>query len=304
MTEPGRNSVRSPRSAPKAFGPVLPFSVPAVISQERPNRAVQMTARTLFISDVHLGSGGAQAEHLGRLLARIECRKLYLVGDIIDMWQLRRRWRWDEACDRVVARILEMARSGTEVLFVPGNHDDAARRYAGLEVGGVEIRLQDLHQTADGRRLLVTHGDQYDLVVQHSRLLCLLGDMAYTFLIRLNRVYNQLRRAFGRPYWSLSQYIKLKVKTACTFISRFEETLAHEARRRGCDGVVCGHIHKAEARDLGGVAYYNCGDWVESCTLLWETETGSLDIVDGLGLLRQLSAEEGTGPSGGRLTAA
>ena len=274
---------------PRASDTVMPFRVP--VAPARPPDGPCLEARTIFLSDLHLGSGGARSDELALLLSHIECRTLYLVGDIIDMWQLRRRWRWDDGCERVVGRILEMARSGTEVVFVPGNHDDAARRYAGLEVGGVEIRLHDVHRTANGRRLLVTHGDQFDLVVQHSRLLCVLGDVAYTFLIRLNRLYNGLRRIFGQPYWSLSQFVKLKVKTACIFISRFEETLAHEARRQGCDGVVCGHIHKAEARDLGGVAYYNCGDWVESCTLLREADDGTLDVVDGSSLLRQLAQE-------------
>ena len=273
---------------------VLPFPVapPAAPAVRRPSSGAKFSRRTIFLSDLHLGSDGARVRDLARLLERMECDTLYLVGDIIDMWKLRRRWRWSDDCDRIVGRILEIARAGTEVIFVPGNHDDAARRYAGLEVGGVEIRMHDVHETADGRRLLVTHGDQYDLVVQHSKLLCLLGDVAYTVLIRLNRWYNRLRRAFGRPYWSLSHYIKLKVKTACTFISRFEETLAHEARRDGLDGVVCGHIHKVEARDLGGVAYYNCGDWVESCTLITEDDRGTLEILDGLELLRELEADE------------
>lgn len=272
--------------------PVLAFPRAAARRPTRRPTGPTFRRRTVFLSDIHLGSDGARAKDLSRLLERVECRTLYLVGDIIDMWKLRRRWRWSDECDRIVARILEMAREGTDVVFVPGNHDDAARRYAGLEVGGVEIRMHDIHQTVDGRRLLVTHGDQYDLVVQHSKLLCVLGDVAYTVLIRINRVYNRLRRAFGRPYWSLSQYVKLKVKTACTFISRFEETLAHEARRERLDGVVCGHIHKAEARDLGGVAYYNCGDWVESCTLLCEDDDGTLEILDGLDLLRALEPDD------------
>lgn len=282
---------------PASF-PVLPFRAASLAAPECPQDGTRFGVRTLFLSDLHLGSCGARTDDLARLLARVDCRTLYLVGDIIDMWKLRRRWRWCDGCDRVVGRILEMARSGTEVVFVPGNHDDAARRYVGLEVGGVKIRLQDVHRTVDGRSLLITHGDQYDLVVQHSKLLCLLGDVAYTGLIRLNRAYNRVRRMFGRPYWSLSHYIKLKVKTACTFISRFEETLASEARKRGCDGVVCGHIHKAEASDFGGVAYYNCGDWVESCSLLCEHDDGALQIVDGLKLLRELAESDAESVAG------
>jgi len=247
--------------------------------------------RTLFLSDLHLGASGTRAEPLARLLERVECRKLYLVGDIIDMWQLRRRWLWDDACDAVLGRLIEMANSGCEVIFIPGNHDDAARRYAGIEVAGIAVKLYDVHACASGERLFVTHGDQYDLVVKHSRAFCLLGDAAYGVLLRINSVYNRLRAVFGRPYWSLSQYVKSKVKSACTFISRFEETLLHEAQRAGLDGVVCGHIHKAEGRP-GKLAYYNCGDWVESCTLIAERYDGSVELVEGLDLLAELEAKD------------
>lgn len=251
--------------------------------------------RTLFLSDLHLGCSGARAEPLARLLERIECRKLYLVGDIIDMWQLRRRWLWNDACDQVVGRLVEMAKTpGCEVIFIPGNHDDAARRYAEVEFAGIEIKLYDVHQCLGGRKLFVTHGDQYDLVVKHSRFFCLMGDAAYGVLLRLNTVYNRLRALCGRPYWSLSQYVKGKVKSACTFISRFEETLLHEAQRAGLGGVVCGHIHKPEEREdpETGMAYYNCGDWVESCTLIAEGFDGKVGLVDGLQLLAELEAEE------------
>lgn len=251
--------------------------------------------RTLFLSDLHLGASGSRAEPLARLLDRVECRKLYLVGDIIDMWQLRRRWIWDDHCDAVLGRLVEMAHSGCEVIFIPGNHDDPARRYEGIEVAGIQVKLYDVHTCASGQRLFVTHGDQYDLVVKHSRALCLLGDAAYGVLLRINSVYNRLRALFGRPYWSLSQYVKLKVKSACTFISRFEETLLHEAQRTGLDGVVCGHIHKPEERAAtaeGTPAYYNCGDWVESCTMIAESFEGKVQLVDGLQLLAELEAQE------------
>ena len=247
--------------------------------------------RTLFLSDLHLGASGSRAAPLARLLERVECRKLYLVGDIIDMWQLRRRWLWDDACDAVVARLVEMAGNGCEVIFIPGNHDDAARRYAGHQIAGIDIKLYDVHSCASGERLFVTHGDQYDLVVKHSRAFCLLGDAAYGVLLRLNSIWNQLRALCGRPYWSLSQYVKLKVKSACTFISRFEETLLHEAERAGLDGVVCGHIHKSESRH-GELAYYNCGDWVESCTLIAESFQGKIELVHGLELLAELEAAD------------
>lgn len=257
------------------------------------------------MSDTHLGFYSALPEKLATALDALDCERLYLVGDIIDMWQLRRRWRWSEACDRVIARVLDMAREGTEVIYVPGNHDEAARPYDGLDIGGVEIRLKAVHETADGRRLLVTHGDQYDLVVKHQPMLCMLGNVAYDWLIRLNRVWNRGRRLFGLSYWSLSHFVKLKVKSACTFISRFEETLVHEAERDGFDGVVCGHIHKAEihkaeihkagVRKAAGergsaIEYYNCGDWVESCTFLVEGFDGAIEIVDGLTLEAELAA--------------
>lgn len=245
----------------------------------------------LFLSDLHLGCSGSRAEPLARLLERLDCRKLYLVGDIVDLWQLRRRFFWDDACDRVVGRLVEMAKSGCQVIFIPGNHDDAARRYEGVEIAGIEIKLYDVHTCRSGKRLLVTHGDQYDLVVKHSRAFCLLGDAAYGVLLRINSFYNRLRALCGRPYWSLSHYVKLKVKSACTFISRFEETLLHEAQRAGLDGVVCGHIHKAEERQ-GELAYYNCGDWVESCTLVAEGGDGRVALLDGLKLLAELEAEE------------
>ncbi len=156
--------------------------------------------RTLFLSDLHLGASGSRAEPLARLLERVECRKLYLVGDIVDMWQLRRRWSWDDHCDAVLARLVEMAKSGCEVVFIPGNHDDAARRYAEAQIAGIEIKLYDVHTCTTGERLFVTHGDQYDLVVQHSRFFCLMGDAAYGVLLRLNTIYNRLRALAGRPY--------------------------------------------------------------------------------------------------------
>ena len=283
---------QSSAPADAIFDRVTPFRLPAESQVERkPRFGQRIRCRTAFISDTHLGFDGARAGELVEILSRLDCEKLYLVGDIIDMWQLRRRWRWSDDCNEAIRLILDMARRGVEVVLVPGNHDEAARSYAGIEVGGVDIRLLDVHETADGRRLLVTHGDQYDLVVKHSRMLCLLGDMAYVWLIRLNRAYNAIRRGFGLSYWSLAQYVKLKVKSACTYISKFEETLVHEAERRGLDGVVCGHIHKAEDIKLGDYDYYNCGDWVESCTFITEDEDGHMQIVDGLALLAEDEAE-------------
>lgn len=247
--------------------------------------------RAVFLSDLHLGSNGCKAAELAAFLKRVKCDRLYLVGDVIDMWRLRQRWFWPDKHNRVVQRILKIAHKGTRVVLVPGNHDEHARPYAGLQFGGVEIQSTASHTTADGRRLLVTHGDQFDLVVKHARLLSVLGSWAYDTLVRLNHYYNLGRAAVGLPYWSLSQAIKLKVKSACVYIARFEEALLEEARRGGYDGVVCGHIHKAEVIRGSGehpIDYYNCGDWVESCTALVEHDDGTLSIIDGIAVVEQL----------------
>ncbi len=246
---------------------------------------MNLDCRTVFISDTHLGSKGARAAELSLFLKSVRCERLYLVGDIIDMWRLRQRWYWPAEHNEVIRRILKIAKRGTEVCFIPGNHDEAARQFHHHEFGGVRVLPQAIHETADGRRLLITHGDQYDLVVRHSRALSVLGSAAYDWLISVNRVYNAGRRMIGLPYWSLSQYVKHRVKSACTFMSRFEQTLVAEAERRGLDGVVCGHIHKAEACSAGaidGIQYYNCGDWVESCTALIEHADGTIELIDGL----------------------
>ena len=253
---------------------------------------MKLEYRTVWISDTHLGSKGSRAKELSRFLKQVRCEKLYLVGDIIDCWRLRSRWYWPAEHNDVVRRILKLASRGTEVVYVPGNHDDAARQFVHMAFGGVEIKPHTTHTTADGRRLFVTHGDQYDLVVQHSRLLAVLGSVAYETLLKINRYYNVARRWFGLPYASLSQAIKLKVKRACTFISKFEVILAQEAHKRQMDGVVCGHIHKAEQRTMEhGIEYLNCGDWVESCTALVEHADGSLHIIDGLAAVEELKAK-------------
>lgn len=236
--------------------------------------------RTVFISDVHLGTPGCSAAQLVDFLHSIECETLYLVGDIVDGWQIRKGWYWPSAHNDVIRSILKFARRGTRVIYIPGNHDEAFRDYVGLEFGGVEMVEEDIHETADGRRLLVLHGDKFDGVVLYARWLAFLGDYAYTALLKANSVWNFGRRKLGLPYWSLSAYAKHRVKNAVNFIGRFEETVAHAAAEHGVDGVVCGHIHTAEIRQIGDITYYNDGDWVESCTALVEDHSGAMSLID------------------------
>jgi UDP-2,3-diacylglucosamine pyrophosphatase LpxH len=240
----------------------------------------RLQVRTVWISDVHLGTPGCQAGALLDFLRSVECDTLYLVGDIIDGWQLRRSWYWPQAHNDVVQKLLRKARKGTKVVFVPGNHDEFARRYVLHNFGGVDVVEDAIHELADGRKLWVTHGDYFDGFVQCARWLAILGDSAYEFTLRMNRHLNSLRARLGLPYWSLSKYLKLKVKRAVSFIGDFEAAVARAARERGADGVVCGHIHHAEMRLIDGVLYCNDGDWVESLTALVEHGDGRLEILD------------------------
>ncbi len=247
---------------------------------EPPPEAGKLKLRSVWISDVHLGTPGCQAHALLDFLRAVECDHLYLVGDIIDGWQLRRSWYWPQAHNDVVQKLLRKARKGTRVVFVPGNHDEFARKYLGHSFGGIEVVDDCVHTTADGRRLWVTHGDYFDGVIQCAKWLAHVGDTAYEFTLRLNRHVNSLRARLGLPYWSLSKYLKLKVKRAVSFIGDFEQAVAREARKRGVHGVVCGHIHHAELREIGGILYANDGDWVESLTALVEHADGRLEILD------------------------
>ncbi|HKT55072.1 MAG TPA: UDP-2,3-diacylglucosamine diphosphatase [Caulobacteraceae bacterium] len=236
--------------------------------------------RTVFISDVHLGTRGCQAELLLDFIRHLECDALYLVGDIIDGWKLKSGWFWPQAHNDVVQKILRMARKGVAVTYIPGNHDDRVRDFCGAHFGGVVVARDAIHETADGRRFLVTHGDEFDGVVQHAKWLAFLGDWAYRTVLAANTLVNRLGRRMGLNYWSLSAYLKTRVKNALQFIENFEGAVAEEARRRGVDGVICGHIHKAEMRDIDGIAYVNDGDWVESCTAVVEHPDGRLEIVE------------------------
>jgi UDP-2,3-diacylglucosamine pyrophosphatase LpxH len=250
------------------------------VPSEELDQQPRLKVRTVWISDVHLGTPGCQAKALLDFLKTVECETLYLVGDIVDGWQLRRSWYWPQAHNDVVQKLLRKARKGTRVIFIPGNHDEFARKYLGNAFGGIEVADEWIHTTADGRRLWVTHGDLYDGVIQCARWLALLGDSLYEFTLRLNRHFNSFRARMGLPYWSLSKYLKHKVKRAVSYVSDFEVALAREARKRGVDGLVCGHIHHAEMRTIDGILYCNDGDWVESLTALVEHADGRLGIID------------------------
>ena len=251
--------------------------------------------RAIWISDTHLGTPGCQAARLLDFLRCTDSDYLYLVGDIIDGWQLRRRWYWHQTHNDVVQKILRKARKGTEVIYVPGNHDEAVRHFLGLAFGEILIRDEAVHHTARGLRLLVIHGDLFDGVVQYAKWLAYLGDQLYSLTLRLNLHYNALRARLGLRYWSLAQFLKHKVKNAVSYIVAFEEAVAAEARARHFDGVVCGHIHKAEIREIDGVLYCNDGDWVESLTALVETVDGALRILhwhDAVGTVTVQSFDE------------
>ena len=241
---------------------------------DEPNRF-----RTIFISDTHLGTRGCKAELLADFLRHHECDTLYLVGDILDGWRLQRSWYWPTSHNDVVQEVMRKAREGTRVVYVPGNHDEALRDYTGLNFGGVDVEMEAIHEGADGMRYLVIHGDHFDGVVKYAKWLALLGDWAYTLALILNDGFNVVRRRMGLPYWSLSAYLKHKVKNAVEYLSNYEQAVVREARHRKVDGVICGHIHYAEIRDIDGILYCNDGDWVESCSALAESETGALQII-------------------------
>lgn len=250
--------------------------------RSKPRREIENRKyRTLWISDVHLGTVGCQAERLAEFLKYNQCEKLYLVGDIIDGWRLKNSFYWPQTHTNVIRKILTKSKRGTQVYYITGNHDDFLRKFVDYELGMGNIHVVNdaVHETADGRKLFVIHGDLFDVVTRYHKWVAVIGDVAYTTLLRANRHVNYVRARMGYPYWSLSAYAKHKVKSAVNFISEFEKAVAHETRRRGFDGVVCGHIHQAEVKDLEGVTYYNSGDWVESCTALAENFDGSMEII-------------------------
>lgn len=235
--------------------------------------------RTLFISDVHLGTKGCQSGELLDFLREVDADTVYLVGDIVDAWRLKQSWYWPQEHNDVVQKLLRKARKHVRVVYVPGNHDEFLKDYLGTHFGGIEVVANAIHQGPDGRRYLVVHGDDFDVVVRHARWLALLGDWAYEAALAVSARVNVVRRALGLQYWSLSQWAKLKVKNAVSFIGDYEAALVAEAKRHGVDGIICGHIHHAVIRDDLGIRYMNCGDWVESCTALAETYEGEFELI-------------------------
>lgn len=246
--------------------------------------------RAIFVSDLHLGTPGCQAEALLDFMKTHPSDYLYLVGDIVDGWQLRRRWYWPQAHNDVVQKLLRRARKGCHIVYVPGNHDEFARGFIGHRFGGIHVLESAIHATRDGRSLWVTHGDHFDGVIQCAKWLAYVGDNLYEFTLKLNRHLNYFRARLGLPYWSLSAYLKHRVKKALNYVTEFEVAVAHEARRRGHHGVVCGHIHRPEMRDIDGTLYCNDGDWVESRSALVEHLDGRLELLRWMPLAAQVSA--------------
>lgn len=255
------------------------FFSKSAFEQTVPKRHHALHFRTIWISDIHLGTSGCQAKRLLEFLKATSCDKLYLVGDIVDGWQLKRRWYWHQTHNDVVQLVLKKAKKGCKVIFIPGNHDEAIRQFIGLDFGGILIRDEQVHVTATGQRMLVLHGDRFDGVIACAKWLAYVGDSLYTMILKFNQIFNSWRARMGLPYWSLSQHLKLKVKNAVSYISAFEVALAAEARKQNLDGVICGHIHKPEIRHIDGIVYCNDGDWVESLSALVEDQFGELRLV-------------------------
>lgn len=235
--------------------------------------------RSVFISDIHLGTRTAQAAALLDFLKHVDADTYYLVGDIIDFWKVRRGPAWEQSHNDVLQKLLRKVRKGSRIVFIPGNHDEALRDYCGQTFGGIEIVRETIHTMENGRRYLVMHGDEFDVVVRYAKWLAFLGDRSYELALWSNTPLNWIRRRLGLGYWSLSAYLKGRIKTAVNFIGEYEKALAQVAQRRGVDGIICGHIHHAADTMIEGVHYLNCGDWVESCTAILETHSGEMKLV-------------------------
>jgi UDP-2,3-diacylglucosamine pyrophosphatase LpxH len=274
----GRSARRPRRLGPATLLPWVGGARQVDVGERDRPRALNRV-RAMFLSDLHLGTKGCQADQVLSFLRAHESDVIYLVGDVVDGWALKGDWYWPQAHVDVIDELLRKARGGTRMIYIPGNHDEFLRDYYGTHFGGVEVVESCVHQALNGRRYLVIHGDLFDVVITQAKWLALIGGKAYDIAIALNTWFNAARRAFGMPYWSLSQWVKLKVKNAVAFIGAFEEALAAEAARREADGVICGHIHHAVIREAGASHYLNCGDWVESCTAIVEGFDGTFVIV-------------------------
>lgn len=240
-----------------------------------------MKVRSIFLSDIHLGTRGCQADKLITFLREYEAEHLFLLGDIFDFWAMNRSIHWTAAQNTVVQKVLRRARHGEQVMLIPGNHDEALREYIGTSFGNIHIAAEHIHATADGRRLLLLHGDEFDQVIRHHRWLAVLGDIGYNLLVQLNAWLSWVRRTLRiSGYWSLAGYAKRRVKSAVSYIFDFEDAVTHTVRERGLDGVVCGHIHSACLRENNGALYINCGDWVDSCTAIVEHANGRLELIE------------------------
>lgn len=236
--------------------------------------------RSIFLSDIHLGTRACQADRLVDFLREYESEHTFLIGDIIDFWSMYRGIHWTPAQNTFVQKILRRARRGERVMFIPGNHDEALREYVGIAFGDIEVVAEHIHELADGRRFLILHGDEFDQITRHHRWVAVLGDVAYDLLVRLNGLLSYMRRRMGiSGYWSLAGYAKRRVKKALQFMFDFEDAAIHSARQRGLDGIICGHIHSAAIREVGALSYVNCGDWVDSCTAIVEHDDGSLELI-------------------------
>lgn len=246
--------------------------------------------RAIFISDVHLGTRTSQADALIDFLRETEADTYYLVGDIVDFWRIRRGPHWPQAHNDVVQKLLRKVRRGAQIVFIPGNHDECLRDFCGMRFGGIDVMRNCIHRTAKGRRYVVMHGDEFDVVVRTAKWLAFLGDRGYEAALWFNNPLNWVRRHLGLGYWSFSAYLKNRVKRAVSFIGAYEDAVAAEARRQQADGIICGHIHHAADRRIGSIHYLNCGDWVESCTAIVEDFDGAFRIIHWLEARKSLGA--------------
>jgi len=265
--------------SPLADTAVLETALGTTSVEPTPLKRKKRHYRAVFISDTHLGTRAARADLLLEFLREVSCEQMYLVGDIVDGWRLKKSWYWDTTHNDVIRKVLKIAKSGTKVVYIPGNHDEGFRNFVGNNMAGVALLMDTIFESANGKKYWVLHGDVFDGVVLNAKWLAMIGDWAYVTLLKVNTVFNWFRRKMGFSYWSLSAYLKQRVKNAVEYIGRFEGAVADEARRRGVDGVICGHIHHAERRMIEDIEYLNDGDWVESCTALVEHEDGTWEII-------------------------